>query len=467
MFDHKDTIVAIATPPGQGALGIVRLSGHRAIEFANRFFFGEDLSKVPGNTIHFGHLKDEKGEIIDECLVSVFRKPKSYTKQDSVEFSCHGSSYILQEVVRIFIKAGARLAEPGEYTLRAFLNGQMDLSQAEAVADLISAENAINHQMAMSQMRGGFSGEIKKLRDRLIEFASLLELELDFSEEDVEFAERQELKNLISEIITLLTRLIASFALGNVLKSGVSSVIAGRPNAGKSTLLNALVNEERAIVSDIPGTTRDTIEESLIIKGLQFRFIDTAGIRSARNIIEKEGVERTIDEISKSSIVIYVFDVSSTEPKELWKDVQRFLIGSKKVTHGSKKIFVANKADLGSDLNLEDYYYRDLISKDNLVAISAKNRENIEEVRDLLYRTIIEEPTLVDQTIVTNSRHVSVLSKALEALETVITGLENDIPSDLIAIDIRQSLYHLGQITGEISTDDLLESIFSNFCIGK
>lgn len=462
-----DTIIALSTPPGQGAIGVIRLSGPKAITIVDEVFHGRNLTKVEGNTVHYGKILDESGNIIDEPLATVFRAPRSYTKEDVVEISCHGSSYIIEQIIQLFLRKGVRHAHRGEFTLRAFLNGQMDLSQAEAVADLIASDSAGSHELAMKQMRGGFSDQIKALRQELIDFAALIELELDFGEEDVEFADRGKLENLVSQIKSVIKKLIDSFHLGNVMKNGVATVIAGRPNAGKSTLLNALLNEERAIVSDIAGTTRDTIEEGLNIEGLQFRLIDTAGIRKAQDQIEKIGVDKTMEKISSSTVVIYVFDVWESKPTDLWEDVDNFLNASSVLTEGSKKIFVANKMDLNPYTKPEDYYKENLITEKNLITTSALNKMNIEALKNLLYQTVIDNPELMDQTIVSNTRHYDALHKAHESLSAVLTGLTSGITGDFIAMDIRQALHHLGEITGEIHTDDLLESIFGRFCIGK
>lgn len=466
-YNLTDTIIALSTPTGPGAIGVIRLSGSRAIELVDEVFYGRNLSKVEGNTVHFGKIKDENNTMIDECLATVFKAPRSYTKEDVIEISCHGSSYIINQIIQLLLRKGARLAKKGEFTLRAYLNGQLDLSQAEAVADLISSETQYSHELALKQMRGGFSNEISILRQELIDFAALIELELDFGEEDVAFADRENLEKLVENIKSVIKKLIDSFHLGNVIKNGVATVIAGRPNAGKSTLLNALLNEERAIVSDIAGTTRDTIEESLNINGVRFRLIDTAGIREAQDSIEKIGVEKTLEKISSSTVVIYMFDVSQTTPDQLWKDVSMFLEGSKVLTKGSKKIFVANKMDLNPHINPTEYYKLGLIGKTNLITTSALNKENIESLKELLYNLVVENPELMDQTIVTNSRHYDSLNSAYESLEKVLSGLKSNVSGDFIAMDIRQSLHHLGTITGEIYTDDLLESIFTNFCIGK
>ncbi len=462
----EDTIVALATPPGIGAIAVIRLSGTKAIEIANAVFPAKDLTKAATHTIHLGTIRDGE-RIVDEVLVSLFVGPKSYTRENVVEVSTHGSNYIIQEVISLFMRQGARMAQAGEFTLRAFLNGQLDLSQAEAVADLIASESASSHALAIEQMRGGFSDEIQILRQELIDFASLIELELDFSEEDVEFANRDALKELVTKIRGILRRLLDSFQLGNVIKNGVSTVIAGRPNAGKSTLLNALLNEERAIVSEIAGTTRDTVEEKLNIKGIEFRLIDTAGIRKAQDQIEKIGVERTIEKIAESTVVIYVFDVIESEPADLWNDIDRFLQGSKVLTAKSKQLFVANKMDLNPYTKPEDYYKEGLIGPKNLITVSAKNQMNIEYLKNHLFNLVIDNPDLMDSTIVTNSRHYEALTGADESLQTVLNGMESGITSDFIAMDIRRALQHLGEITGEVSTDDLLGNIFGRFCIGK
>ena len=462
----EDTIVALATPPGIGAIAVIRLSGAKAIEMVNAVFPAKDLTKAATHTIHLGTIRDGE-RIVDEVLVSLFVGPKSYTRENVVEVSTHGSNYIIQEVISLFMRQGARMAQAGEFTLRAFLNGQLDLSQAEAVADLIASESASSHALAMQQMRGGFSDEIQILRQELIDFASLIELELDFSEEDVEFANRDALKELVTKIRGILSRLLDSFQLGNVIKNGVSTVIAGRPNAGKSTLLNSLLNEERAIVSEIAGTTRDTVEEKLNIKGIEFRLIDTAGIRKAQDQIEKIGVERTIEKIAESTVVIYVFDVIESEPADLWNDIDRFLQGSKVLTAKSKQLFVANKMDLNPYTKPEDYYKEGLIGPENLITVSAKNQMNIEYLKTHLFNLVIDNPDLMDSTIVTNSRHYEALTGADESLQTVLTGMESGITSDFIAMDIRRALQHLGEITGEVSTDDLLGNIFGRFCIGK
>ncbi|MFT4568740.1 MAG: tRNA modification GTPase [Saprospiraceae bacterium] len=462
----SDTIIALSTPPGAGAIGVIRLSGIDAISIVDQYFFGKNLTKVAGNTVHYGKIKNETGRVIDECLATIFTAPRSYTKEDVVEISCHGSTYIINEITQLFLRNGARQADKGEFTMRAFLNGQLDLSQAEAVADLIASDSEGSHHLAMQQMRGGFSDEIKVLRQELIDFAALIELELDFGEEDVEFADRAKLENLVNQINTVIRRLLDSFHLGNVIKNGVATVIAGRPNAGKSTLLNAMLNEERAIVSAIEGTTRDTIEAHLNIKGIQYRLIDTAGIRQAKDEIEKIGVARTLEKISSSTLIIYVFDIRKTTPEDLWKDIDEFLQANE-LLKGSKTIFIANKMDLNPYTQPKDYYKENLIGPQNLLPTSAINKMNIEALKDLLYNAVIDNPGLMDQTIVSNTRHYAALHASAEALQKVLDGLQSGLTGDFIALDIRQALNHLGEITGEIHTDDLLASIFGRFCIGK
>ena len=462
-YNLTDTIVALATPPGVGAIGVIRLSGKNALSIANQYFHGKDLTKQASHTIHFGTIRNTDGHIVDEVLASIFVAPASYTKENVVELSCHGSNYIIQEIIRLMIKGGARMAQPGEFTLRAFLNGRMDLSQAEAVADLIASNSESAHDLAIQQMRGGISNEIQELRQQLIDFASLIELELDFSEEDVEFANRDELRKLIYKIQKLIQTLIASFQLGNAIKQGVSTVIAGRPNAGKSTLLNALLNEERAIVSEIAGTTRDTIEEVLNIKGIQFRIIDTAGIREAEDTIEAVGVERTLEKIQQSAILIYVFDVIRTQPEEVRQDLEKLLREDVKV------LVVANKMDLNPYTKFEHYFEGDnpIIQANQWIPTSAINQMNLEYLKERLYQMVISNEINMDQTIVSNIRHFEALQKADESLGAVLHGMDMQVTSDFIAMDIRQALHHLGTITGEISTDDLLGNIFSRFCIGK
>jgi len=457
-MNQTDTIVALATPAGIGAIGIIRLSGPDAIAIANSAFKGKDLTKQASHTIHFGHIVDSDA-VLDEVLASLFVAPRSYTGENVVEISCHGSAYILESVIKLLMKKGARAAKPGEFTLRAFLNGQLDLSQAEAVADLIASNSKASQQVAIQQLRGGFSSQLQALREQLVQFASLIELELDFAEEDVEFANRDQLKMLILQINGVIGGLIRSFELGNAIKQGVNTVIAGRPNAGKSTLLNALLNEERAIVSHIPGTTRDTIEEVLNINGISFRLIDTAGIREATDAIEKIGVERTMEKISQSALLVYIFDAAATRPDELKQDIESLQ------KPGVKMLIVANKIDLVDEIksNLSDFRTFGL---SNYISISAKEKINIEELKQHIYNAAIKEKLTGEEMLVTNIRHLEALQKTEEALGRVLSGMDT-ITSDFLAMDIKQALHYLGEITGAVTTDDLLENIFSKFCIGK
>lgn len=472
-IDLDDTIIALATPSGAGAIGIIRLSGTKAIQIANGFFAAKNLEEVGTHTIHLGFIRDEENKIVDQTLVSVFKAPNSYTKENIVEISCHGSRYILQQLMELCCRRGARMAREGEFTMRAFLNGQMNLSQAEAVADLIAAESESAHQMALSQMRGGFSEEIKKLRDELVHFASMIELELDFGEEDVEFANRSDLKELVGRILGIVRNLIDSFQLGNAIKHGVNTVIAGRPNAGKSTLLNALLNEERAIVSDIAGTTRDTIEEMLNVQGVQFRLIDTAGIREASDQIEAIGVQKTLEEVKKSAILVYVYDCTELSPQEVLADLNS-------LNHPELKIIaIANKWDklmvhreqgiLDKRTQTSEWEEAAQTLKTNYrnIHLSAKNKTELVRLKDSLFELVASGSISNNNTIVSNSRHYAALRLATESLDSVMNGLEIGITGDFLAMDIRHALNALGEITGEISTDDLLGNIFSRFCIGK
>jgi tRNA modification GTPase len=435
-----DTIVALATPSGVGAIGVVRLSGPDAIAIVDEVFYGKTLSTQDSHTVHFGTIRHDDGRILDEVLATLFVAPKSYTGENVVEISCHGSDYIIQELIQLFITHGARTANPGEYTLRAFLNGKMDLSQAEAVADLIASSSQAAHTIAMQQMRGGFSDEIQELRQQLIDFASLIELELDFSEEDVEFANRKELNELVEKIQQVIRALLRSFQLGNVIKNGVNTVIAGRPNAGKSTLLNALLNEERAIVSDIAGTTRDTIEESLNINGVQFRIIDTAGIRDAEDTIEAMGVAKTLEKVEQSALLLYVFDVARTKPELVRDDIATLATGSMHL------VVIANKMDLIPYTKKEDFFPDDLENTISWVPVSAKNKMNIEHLKEVLYMGVIEHQINPESTIIANARHYEALQKSYEALDRVLQGLSSGITSDFVAMDIRAALHHLGRL---------------------
>jgi tRNA modification GTPase len=454
MSHQEDTIVALATPNGIGAIGVIRLSGPKAIIIINSVFKGKNLEQQNTHTIHFGTIRDGE-KIVDEVLVSLFIAPKSYTKENVVEISCHGSKYIIDSIIKLLINKGARLAKPGEYTLRAFLNGGLDLSQAEAVADLIASNSKSSHQLAMSQMRGGFSNKLKGLREQLIHFASMIELELDFGEEDVEFANRDDLRRLILLLHSNISHLIRSFDLGNVIKNGVPVVIAGKPNVGKSTLLNALLNEERAIVSEIAGTTRDTIEDEINIQGINFRFIDTAGIRETQDIIEAKGVERTFEKIKTSAVVMYLFDPSETSPTEL----ATIITDIKEVTkqNNSSLLIVSNKADIHP---LEH-------ATQEIIQISAKEKQGLDTLENALLTAVNLNALNTNEVIVSNIRHLEALQKTEEALNRVLYGIDNPITSDFLALDIKQALHYLGEIVGTVTTDDLLDNIFSKFCIGK
>ncbi|MGV3539508.1 MAG: tRNA uridine-5-carboxymethylaminomethyl(34) synthesis GTPase MnmE [Rufibacter sp.] len=452
----KDTIVALATAAGHGAIAVIRLSGPEAISMVNGVFKGKNLEQQPSHTLHFGTIRDGE-KILDEVVVSLFKAPASYTKENVVEVSCHGSPYITEQLLKLFLKQGARLAEPGEFTKRAFLNGQFDLAQAEAVADLIASDSALTHQVAMKQMRGGFSQEIKALRAQLIHFASMVELELDFSEEDVEFADRSALRRLITTLQKLIADLLQSFEMGNVLKNGVPTVIAGKPNAGKSTLLNALLNEEKAIVSDIPGTTRDVIEDEALINGIRFRFIDTAGLRETQDTVEAIGVARTKEQLQKASLVLYLFDLSTTSPSQLQEELAALDLPN------VPYLLLANKQDLATPEQVQAF-----AQHENLVFLSAGTKEGLEELKlALLHQVHANEAMTGDRTIVTNLRHFQSLQKTSEALQEVLQGLDNGLTGDWLAADIRRCLFYLGEITGEINTDDLLDNIFTKFCIGK
>jgi tRNA modification GTPase len=452
-----DTIIALSTPTGMGAIGVIRLSGPEAVSITEKVFEGAELSAVPSHTLHFGLIKDGN-ELIDEVVIGLFKAPKSFTRQDVVEISCHGSPFVIQKIMQLLIKQGARPAQPGEFTMRAFLNGRFDLSQAEAISDLISAESEGAHHIAINQMRGGFSGELKVLRETLMNFASLIELELDFSEEDVEFANRKQLLELIAVLKKRIEKLCESFRLGNVLKNGVSTVIAGRPNAGKSTLLNTLLNEERAIVSEIPGTTRDTIEETLIINGITFRLTDTAGIRNTVDIIEKQGVERTMQKIQEAAIIIYLFDADEFFLDEAIEDLLE-LTKDKNVT----VLPVANKIDIEKDMD----YMRKFSEIGGLSFISAKKGTGIDALKKLLYETALAGANIHENVILSNARHYEALLATLQCLNDAKIAIDKKLSGELVASDIRLALNHLGEITGEVTTDDLLGNIFGKFCIGK
>ncbi|MCS5489420.1 tRNA uridine-5-carboxymethylaminomethyl(34) synthesis GTPase MnmE [Algoriphagus limi] len=456
LAEQQDTIVALATPQGVGAIAVIRLSGKDAIRLTNQVFFGKDLEKQASHTIHFGTIRDGK-RIIDEVLVSVFIAPKSFTKENVVEISTHGSSYIINQVIRLLVKKGVRPAKPGEFTQRAFLNGQFDLAQAEAVADLINADSEASHAAALNQMRGGFSSEIQELRAQLIHFASLIELELDFTEEDVEFASRDDLRVLVEKLLRAVEELILSFDLGNVIKNGVPTVIAGKPNAGKSTLLNALLNEEKAIVSDIAGTTRDFIEDEINIGGVIFRFIDTAGLRETTDTIEAIGVSRTQEKMKTASLILYLFDLSDTDLVEINRDINKL------ENLGVPYLKVANKIDKANPELVKELKEK----HPDTIFISADKKENLDGLKAKILELVNLDKFKTGNTVVTNIRHYDSLTKTRESLLEVLGGLDNQVTNDFLAMDIRRSLYFLGEITGEITTDDLLANIFSKFCIGK
>jgi tRNA modification GTPase len=455
-YQPNDTICALATPAGLGAIGVIRLSGTNAIAIANQCFAGKSLTTVASHTAHFGRLVQAE-EIIDEVLATVFVEPKSYTGENTVEISCHGSTYIQQRILEVLINAGARLAQPGEFTLRAFLNGKLDLTQAEAVADLIASNSEMSHKTAMNQMRGGFSKEIALLRERLINFASLIELELDFSEEDVEFASRPELQTLVSNLHKMLLQLVETFKMGNAIKNGVPTVIVGKPNAGKSTLLNALIKEDRAIVSAIAGTTRDTIEESFTLGGIVYRLIDTAGIREhTADLIESIGIEKTYEKIKQASIIIYLFDALETDLDSLSKALAEF------DNLEATVIPVANKIDLGKEQDFKAKFS----SLPELIYLSSKVQSGLNQLYARL-QEVVSKDKVSNDVIITNLRHYQALGEAAQALEQVLQSMQQNRKTELLAFDIRKAIFHLGEITGEITNDDLLANIFSKFCIGK
>ncbi|WP_149302878.1 tRNA uridine-5-carboxymethylaminomethyl(34) synthesis GTPase MnmE [Pareuzebyella sediminis] len=459
----NDTIIALATAPGAGAIAVIRLSGKEAIDIADAYFqsiHGKGLLDQKSHTILLGHILEDT-KILDQVLVSIFKGPHSYTGEDVIEISCHGSPYIQQQIIQLFLRNGCRMAQAGEFTLRAFMNGKLDLSQAEAVADLIASDNEASHQVAIQQMRGGFSSEIKELADELLNFASLIELELDFAEEDVEFADRKRFNDLLKRMGKVLKGLIDSFAVGNVIKNGIPVAIVGEPNVGKSTLLNVLLNEERAIVSEIAGTTRDAIEDEISIGGFGFRFIDTAGIRETKDVVEGIGIQKTFEKIAKSRVVIYLVDAHKFEEE---KDRYILEIGKIKTKYPQTPLFViANKIDRIDKSTLTQIES----AIPEVLLVSAKEGIGIEVLKDRLL-ALVETGTLRNSdTIVTNSRHYDALVKALEAIDRVRLGMDEGISSDLLAIDIREALNFLGEITGKVTSDDLLGNIFANFCIGK
>ncbi|WP_299017071.1 tRNA uridine-5-carboxymethylaminomethyl(34) synthesis GTPase MnmE [uncultured Polaribacter sp.] len=462
---QNDTIVALATPNGVGAIAVIRLSGESAIEIADTFFKsikkGKTLLQQKTHTIHLGHIVHQ-GIIIDEVLVAVFKNPNSYTGENVVEISCHGSSFIQQEIIQLFLENGCRMADNGEFTMRAFLNGKMDLSQAEAVADVIASNSAASHQMAIQQMRGGITNELKELRAQLLDFAALIELELDFSGEDVEFADRTKFKELVAKITFVLKRLIDSFSFGNAMKNGIPVAIIGEPNVGKSTLLNALLNEEKAIVSDIAGTTRDAIEDEMIIEGVAFRFIDTAGIRDTADVVENIGIKKAYEKAENAQLIIFLID--SSKNKEQRTKIQDEIDKIKKRFPKKRLLVIANKIDTLSSDEVDT-----LSSQiENLIPLSAKNKTGIESLKNELTALVNIGALSNNETIVTNSRHFEALNNALQAIKSVQQGIDLEISTDLFSIDIRACLQHLGTITGDYDVDkDILGHIFGNFCIGK
>ena len=458
-----DTICAPATPPGMGAIAIIRLSGQKSLPILLGIFKDSNntlsAKNIKTRFHYFGQIYNGEN-ILDEVLVSYFKAPHSYTGEDVVEISCHGSEFIQAEMIQLLIEKGARMANPGEFTLRAFMNGKMDLSQAEAVADLIASESISAHKMAIDQMRGGFSHKIEGLRKKMVDFASLIELELDFSEEDVEFADRNKFLALISEIKNELQTLKSSFRMGNVLKKGIPVAIVGKPNTGKSTLLNALLNEEKAIVSEIPGTTRDAIEDTIALEGYSFRFIDTAGLRSSSDRVENMGIEITYDKIKRASLILYVCDISEEDQESIKEILDEF----KSYIQDSNKhfILVGNKIDRLREIPA---HFKEFLELET-VFVSAKRKENIHLLAETLVNHVKNDST-TDDILVNNARHFEAISNALESIENVERSFHNKVPTDLIAIDIRQALYYLGSITGEVTTDEILGNIFGKFCIGK
>ncbi|NNV56690.1 tRNA uridine-5-carboxymethylaminomethyl(34) synthesis GTPase MnmE [Limnovirga soli] len=451
-----DTIAALATPQGVGAIGVIRVSGAGSFTMVNALFPSKNLMEQASHTLHVGLLK-QGAVVLDEVVLALFKGPRSYTGEDVIEISCHGSNYIQEQILQALVQQGARIAKPGEFTQRAFLNGKLDLAQAEAVADLIASNTEASKKTSIQQMRGGFSHALKDIRDQLLSFSALIELELDFSQEDVEFADRTQFFALLKEAQQKVGALLSSFALGNVIKNGVQVAIIGKPNAGKSTLLNTLLNEERAIVSDIAGTTRDTIEETLNINGILFRLVDTAGIREHTNdIIEGFGVERSLEKMRSADIVLYLFDVQTNTDADLQEITA--MLQQEQIRY----ILVGNKADGDAGMYASKY-----TSAENIIYISARNKQNIATLTQALYSTTVQDATIGEQTIITNARHVAALEKIQDAITEIMQGMEQGLSGDLLSLDIKTCLHYLGEITGEITNEDQLDYIFSKFCIGK
>lgn len=450
-----DTIVALATPHGVGAIGVIRLSGPKTIDIVHQLFPSKDLSKQASHTIHVGLLKDGE-HVLDEVVVSLFKNPKSYTGEDVIEISCHGSPFIQEQVINTLVKYGARLAKPGEFTQRAFLKGKLDLTQAEAVADLIASNTEASQKTALHNIRGGFSQVLKELREQLITFSALIELELDFSQEDVEFADRTRFYELINRSQKVTTDLLQSFQLGNVIKNGVSVAIVGKPNAGKSTLLNTLLNENRAIVSEIAGTTRDTIEEIININGILFRLIDTAGIRKSNDAIEVIGVEKSMEKMQQADLVLYLFDVSTESKAEL--EAALLQVNEQNKSY----LLIGNKVDTIGEEEAQQKF-----SGDGVLFIAAKSNRHIDVLKERLVDKIVQGTIQPENTIVTNARHYAALQEVEKSLVDIKAGLDNKLSGDLLSLDIRRCLHFLGEITGEITNEDRLDYIFSKFCIGK
>ena len=458
----NDNILALASPSGVGAISLIRISGPQSIAIVDNIFDGIEkikLANQEANRVQLGYIIDNK-RTIDKVLVTVFRNPKSYTGEDLVEISCHGSAFIQESIIQLMLKFDCRVANPGEFTMRSFLNGKMDLSQAESVADLISSNSEASHKLAMNQMRGGFKNDINDLRTELVNFASLIELELDFSQEDVEFANMKELNKLLDKIISSLKKLIDSFKTGNVIKNGIPIAIVGEPNTGKSTLLNTLLNEDRAIVSSIAGTTRDTIEDQIIINGVNCRFIDTAGIRSTDDEIESIGIERTFKKMGESEIIFFLIDYSTLDKNKI-NYYFDYLNKIEEKFPQTKLITILNKNDVKSEISIND------IDKFRPIKISAKNKLNIESLTEEISSYISSLTSQIDNSTISNSRHYDLLNKTYEEIHKVKTSIANNVSSDLLAIDIKQAIYYLGELTGEISNDEILGNIFSKFCIGK